>query len=82
LHSNELTGAGPGICSIVAGIATGSFTPNVNWTDPSQCPACLNTFTVPNEINCTGANAVSSAATIGASIATAALVVASLVALL
>jgi hypothetical protein len=88
LSNNSLTGARPGICTIVDRITAGRFVPNPAGTDPAQCPACLNTLTAP--VTCTGANSVaptaaptaaSSAVTVGASVATAALVFASLVAL-
>jgi hypothetical protein len=90
LQNNQLTGAGPGICSIVANITYFNFGSNPAWTEPAQCPACLNTLAgVP--VICTGANSVaptaaptavaSSAVTIGASVAAAALVVASLAAM-
>ena len=45
-----------GICSIVAGITNSNLGTNPAWTDPAQCPECLNTLTAP--VTCTGANSV------------------------
>jgi hypothetical protein len=53
LENNQLTGAGPGVCTIMAGIISGVIAPNPAWTDPAQCPVCLNVLTVPNGVFCT-----------------------------